>query len=401
MAWLGVSEEDIKLDRKTNYNQNDAWDDFKQTFGQVKWIRKIDGRSKISTGVFYNRLDGSYDYFQSGSRSLFLGSNFFGLINNYQYKSKNFKIDAGLNLNTYNREHQNTEANYRNKGFRNEVSAFSKLSYDVSKFTIFTDLQYRYSDFSYDGDVEMNKFKWNFFNPKFGIVYNHNSYMNYYFSVGKGNREPTRTNLFGGLNNLTAISDVSPESVVDYELGFNRRLEKSSVQANLYYMDFKNEITPLGAVGTNSLPLMTNVSKSFRSGIEFDYTRLSVFDIMSTTTTLNYSFNRIIDGNDRPLYTPDFVISQSLGFKYRRFFIEGNFRYNSKSYISLDNKYSIPSFVVFGTNIRYDYKKWSVLGQLNNIFSSNYYTMGYVVDNVKYLYTNAPINCYITIKRKL
>jgi iron complex outermembrane receptor protein len=403
MAWLGVSEEDIKIDKKTNYNQNDAWDDFRQTFTQGKWIRKINSKSKFSTGLFYNRLDGSYDYFMSGNRSLFLGSNFFGLINNYQYKSKNFKFDAGLNINTYNRDHKNIEADYKNKGFRNELSIFSKLSYDISKFTLFTDLQYRYSDFSYEGDVSMDKLKWNFFNPKFGIVYNKNSYMNYYFSIGKTGREPTRTNLFGGSDNLTTLENVSPESVIDYELGFNRRLEKSNIQANLYYMDFENEITLLGAIGTNSLPLMTNVSKSFRSGIELDYTRTSAFDIMSTTTTINYSFNRIIDGDTKfqPLYTPDLIISQSLGFNFHKIFLEGNFRYNSKSYISLDNKYSIPDFVVFGANVRYDYKKWSVLGQLNNIFSNNYYTMGYVVDNVKYLYTNAPVSFYITIKRKI
>lgn len=411
MAWLAVSEADLAKNPRTNYNEHDAPDHFTQSLAQLQYIRILTTNSRISTTVFYNRLDGMYDYFESGSRSVTLASNFYGVISNYLYAKKNIKLTFGVNLNGYNRTHDNAEdhtqdlgiGRYTNEGFKNEVSAFTKANYDIGKVTLFGDLQYRYTDFTYQGDVQMNKLEWNFFNPKAGVMYNVNKSLNYYFSVGKTSREPTRTNLFGGFDNLVSLVNIKPEEVVDYELGTNLTKHRVELQANVYYMDFKNEITLLGALGSNDLPLMTNVTKSFRSGLEVDAKYNPFSEYLFFTTNLNYSYNRITDSGRsfQPLYTPVFVLNQDVTVDVHRFSFGVNAKYQSQSYISFDNKYVTPEFIIFGLNAAYVAGTVTFQLQLVNLTNQKYYTNGYVMNNEKYFFANAGTSIYGTVKFKL
>lgn len=411
MAWLAVSEADLAKNEKTNYNEHDAPDHFTQSLAQLEYIRILTTNSRIATTVFYNRLDGMYDYFESGERSLTLASNFYGVISNYLYAKKNLKLTIGFNANEYNRSHYNAEDHiqdlgiprYTNEGFKNEVSAFAKAGYDVGKFTLFGDAQYRYTNFTYEGDVQMNKLEWNFFNPKAGLMYNVSNSLNYYFSVGKTSREPTRTNLFGGYDNLVTLSDIKPEQVVDYELGTNVTKPRFALQANVYYMDFKNEITLLGALGSNGLPLMTNVTKSFRSGLEVDAKYSPFSQYLFFTTNLNYSYNRITDeGKEfQPLYTPVFVMNQDVTVDIHKFSIGVNAKYQSESYISFDNRYTTPEFIILGVNAAYVVNTVTFQLQLVNLTNQKYYTNGYVVNNERYFFANAGTSIYGTVKFRL
>jgi iron complex outermembrane receptor protein len=249
----------------------------------------------------------------------------------------------------------------------------------------------------------MDKLNWNFFMPKVGLTYNASNTLKYYASVGTSKREPTRTNLFGGADNLVQLTSIKPEQVVDYELGVNQNTKRLYVQSNVYYMDFKNEITLLGALGSNALPLMTNVTKSFRSGLEVDVIYRKIWKRFSTSTNLNWSYNRIKDGGKefQPLYTPTFVWNQALIMDYGRVSMNINTKYQNKSYISFDNKYTTPEFVTFGANFSYMYKWYTISLQGNNLTGKNYFTNGYVTDNVRYLFANARQSYYATLKVNL
>ena len=401
MAWLAVSEDDIKYDRKTNYNKGDADDKFNQTFAQLQWTKIVNKNSKFSSNLFYNRLDGSYDlhFISPGTRTLFLSSNFYGLVSNYLYHKNSVKINIGASISGYNRNHSNDTLGYTNTGYKSEINIFSKLNYDIQKVTFFGDIQYRYTDFKYHGDVKLDRLKWNFFNPKAGIIYTTNKFLNYYFSVGTTKREPTRTNLFSGGDNLISLNKIDPEKVIDYELGVNFKDDKLSIQGNLYYMNFRNEITPIGPMGANSLPLMINVDKSLRSGVEVDFTY--IFNDLTFYTNLNISHNKVNNkGSEfKPLYTPNFVMNQSITFNYNQLSFGINSKCQGKSYISFDNNYSIPSFIIFGFNISYEQKSYTFVLQGNNLTDNKYYTSGYVDSRVRY-YTNALSNFYLTIKKK-
>jgi len=469
MAWSPVSENDIKIDPRTNYNYLDAPDNFNQAFIQIQYIKILNSTSKISTTAFYNRLDGAYDYFETGYRSVFLKSNFTGVISNYQYKKNNFKLNLGVNVSTYNRDHLNIEDHntnvsyqpgyggspgffsdylspynlsnpynkistipgsinditnngniyvnqasprYENNGIKNQVSEFVKINYDINKFTLFADFQYRFSTFKYQGLYSLDSIpvflKWGFLNPRLGVIFNKSNKLNFYFSIGKTSREPSRTDMFSGNDNLNlsignAISIINPEQVIDYELGINFKRSDIKLQANLYYMNFKNEIVLLGALGPNSLPLTTSVKSSFRSGLEFDLFYKPTFSPLSFTTNFNYSYNKISTDNFKinPILTPNFILNQSIDFNYNWIYMSINFKYNSVSYLSFDNSYYTPSFGTLGFNIGIIKKKYSILFKSNNLCDKKFYTSGYVVGSSKYYFVNPLSTFYTTFKINL
>jgi iron complex outermembrane receptor protein len=122
MSWMAVSESDINKDPRTNYNKDDGWDNFTQTFTQLEYTNKVSTNSLLSSSIFYNRLNGGYDYltpqFGGGNRNLFLSSNFYGIVTNLNYKGEKLKVDFGISGNIYNREHSYTFLE-TNKGYKN------------------------------------------------------------------------------------------------------------------------------------------------------------------------------------------------------------------------------------------------------------------------------------------
>lgn len=412
MAWLAVSEDDINKDPRTNYNNSLEKDNFTQTFGQIEWVKTTSKNSFIKTTIFYNRLNGQYSQFVDESSPIdldhyFLHSNFYGLISNYHLELTKFKFDAGVSGNIYDRNHIETQNGtigelYNNVGHKDEFSSYLKGSYDIGKLTLFTDIQERSVSFNYNGDVSISKLYWNFINPKGGITFKQNDNISYYFSVGSSHREPTRTDMFGGNDNLITLGSTIPEQVTDYELGVNIKYQNLKIQSNLYYMNFHNEITLLGALGSNGLPLTTTLDKSYRSGLETDITyklNKTISFINSSNISRNYFKGNA--GQFQPLYTPTVVINQGIDISIRNLIFNITTRYQDKSYISLDNEYYTPSFIIFNSNIRYKIDRFTFLLQGNNLTNRKYFTNGYVIDGVKYYFVNAPISQYLTIKYSL
>jgi len=418
MSWNAVSELDINADPRTNYNTPVEDDNFIQNFIQVQHTQRLGNKSLINTTIYYNRLDGEWDLdlnpLGAGTDVLNyqLASNFYGLMSNYKYSGDKLNANIGIHGNMYNREHgmallPHVENRlYTNKGFKNELSGFMKGGYDIGKYTLFGDAQLRYVTFEYNGDVVMPDLNWLFFNPKAGVVFNYCRHFRAYASVGVSHREPTRNDMFMGEDNLISYSAVNPEMVTDYEVGFSYLSERFKFKSNLYFMDFKNEITLIGALGSNGLPLMMNVDKSFRSGIEIE-TSIILLDNENGRLTLNnntnLSYNRINDNGMKfqPLYTPPVVSNAELNYKYGPFNLAFTAKYHSSSYLDFSNNYTTPSFIIYGGSIGYTYKDYTISGRVNNITSVRYYTNGYVVDNLRYFYVNAPLSGYITIKMSL
>jgi len=420
MTWYGVHKDDIKKDPKTNYNTDRESDDFKQTLVSLIYTRKLTNNSNITSTVYYNKLDGNWilDYQnpeQDTLQNYKLNHNFYGFISNYNYKNENSNLNFGIHINKYNREHSSEYISpytnlYINNGYKNDFSSFAKYQYNINKITYFADIQLRHTSFDYKGDVEMDKINWLFFNPKFGITYSLNNNLDLYTSIGKTNREPTRTDMFGGEDNLIQIQDVVPESVIDCELGLNYNKEKIKIHSNLYYMNFKNELTHNGLIGENALPIMKNVKKSYRSGIELDF----IWNIYKTygiiiryTNNSCYSHNKIKDNNKTftPLYTPNFIMNNILYIKNQNHHIIFDNKIQSKSYIDWENKHDVNGFYTFNIGYGWNFFKKNSI-KINNITNQQYFTNGNVdklyrslnVLPTEYLFVNPPINWFITLK---
>ena len=89
---------------------------------------------------------------------------------------------------------------YDNTGLKNDINIYAKATWQVvKKISLFADLQYRYVGYRMDGELDDlrsidQSHTFHFFNPKTGLFFGFNDYLNGYFSFGVGNREPSRNN---------------------------------------------------------------------------------------------------------------------------------------------------------------------------------------------------------------
>jgi len=413
MAWEGTPESVVAENYKANLRGNDRPDLFNQTNIQLQQINIFNPKSKLTTTLFFNNLKGEYDVFNLKDVDVNMyyanenqHSNWVGLINQYDYKILNYRLSIGLSVNTYRRNHRGVEyyssttsAEYQNSGNKAEASGFIKLSLDRKKVTYYVDVNQRYVDFKYRGDLSLNK-TWNFFNPKVGAKYFVNPNLNFYTTIGLSHREPTRSVLLNGGLYLTQLNDVKPERVIDYELGLELSTAKIKLQTNLYLMTFKDEIIPAGPLGSNSLPIMINVPKSLRTGLEVDLEYTLVEGLIYAANT-NLSYSEFGSDHKRPLFSPTVMFNQGLSLYRKSFSFNINHSYFSKSYIDITNENTVPSYSIFGANIGYEYQNIKLMLQGNNLTSLKYYCNGYAINGTKYLFANALANYYLTLRVKL
>jgi iron complex outermembrane receptor protein len=407
MAWFAVSEDDIKINPKTNYNHEDAEDDFTQTLFMLEYKNRLNSTNRLRTSIFYNRLEGDWDLYVGDMLNFRLGSNFAGIISNYNYSPDKFDINIGVNANTYKRDHsmvikpQTHIGLYSNTGKKNEIGAYGKVKYDLDVLTLFADAQIRHVNFKYDGDVDLAKQTWTFFNPKIGLTYNVSDNFKFYTTLGKSNREPTRSDMFGGEDNLVEFIDVTPEEVLDYELGVNYASKKFSGQANIYYMDFDNEITLLGSLGAYSLQQFGNVEQSYRTGLEVDVAWDALADLRIKYNG-NLSENQITDQGVtfEPLYTPKLVQNLAVKIHNKKMFVEIAGKHHSESYLDFANENVTPSFIIANITVGYTTKKFDYKLKGINVLGEEYFTNGYMDGGVRHFYVNAPASVYLTVKYK-
>lgn len=412
MAWEASDEDVLKVNYRDNPRGNDNRDFFTQTHIQLHNINVFSKNSKLSSIVFYNRLDGNYDVYNRESLPT-LGyyakenqySNWLGYVGQYDYKTTKFDLSVGASLNTYTRYHHGTEYytfvdsfNYKNHGVKNEVSGFVKINYGLNKFRLFADAQLRHIDFNYvDALAPFEKRNWLFFNPKAGIKYIANKNLDVYFSASISHREPTRSILFNNGFYLSELNNVTHERVFDIELGTNYKTENLTLQANIYFMSFNNEMIAAGPLGPNSLPTMINVDRSVRYGFEFDVD-------YTITNGLVYSINSAISdntfgsNNKRQLFTPNLITNHSITYTTGQFSFNANQSIYSQAYIDIENKFTIPACNTIGANVSYTYRAFKISVQGNNITNNKYYFNGYAVNGKRFLFPTALSNYFVTIR---
>lgn len=422
MAWIGVSKQQIDDDPQTNANSDEV-DNFKQTLWSVQHTWNIKPNLIQNNTVYYNFLDGNYDFDLNNylgypsSDELFnydFQHHFTGLISNINWYKGHWKINGGINVNAYNRCHTGSEKAlgqlYQNTGFKKEFSTFSKIRYTVNRFHIYGDVQYRYTNFDYDGSVAFDKLEWNFINTKLGVVYDLSQNWNAYYSFGRSGREPTRNDIFNGEDDLlqdengeAVINTTRAEYVNDHELGV--RLTKNNVALTLngYYMDFSNELVLNGNYGPNGLALHGNVDQSYRSGIELDlYAHISSHVFVFNQSAFSRNMIKEDGVEFEPILTPEIVINQGLGYRYKALRTQVVLRYQSKAFIDFANDHTAPSFCTLDWQGIYSYKNIDVKLNVYNLCNQDIISSGYLNwDGTPLYFAQAPINFNIGLTWKL
>ncbi|MDW7694436.1 TonB-dependent receptor [Flammeovirgaceae bacterium SG7u.111] len=418
LAWLGVSDSLISIDRRTNVNENER-DRFFQSLAQIQNNWMISDFSSLQSSIYYTYLKGNYDF----NLNSFLGlpsteelynyafqSNLIGFFSNYTFSKNRLNWTTGIHGNVYDRKHTGSEKAlgnlYENTGYKNEVSIFTKADYTINNLSFFADIQYRYSSFDYKGSVSFDKMDWNFINPKVGVSLEAKPNTVLYYSVGSTGREPTRNDIFGGNddlladslgNALTFIQD--PEYVVDHELGLRYSSSKFHVNTNLYYMNFRNEIVLQGNFGPNGLALTNNVEQSYRTGVELtiDY---KINNRISLINNSSFNYSRIKEQSEvfSPILTPPLIINQEVVYSINGFSISLLARYQDKSYIDFANSSAIDGYFLLNGKVQYDFKGYTFSVFANNITNTKYFNQGYVdFDGSKKYFTQAPTNFYASV----
>ncbi|MGH9422014.1 MAG: TonB-dependent receptor, partial [Thermoanaerobaculia bacterium] len=259
-SFLAEDTETLAKDLRANPFGPADRDSFGYDLAQLQYLRALSPATNMTASAFYQRGYGWYNLQEAipefvdhyGLDGLLIGS-----MLTLSTTRGPWTANYGLHVNEFRREHtldiidinNPTSRDYFNYGTKGEANAFAKLSYDESRWHLYSDLQFRTTNFHYHGDVAIAPIRWTFFNPKLGARYDLSSTTSVYGSAGVSTREPTRNDLFQGEDNATFAHDlhaVRPERLVDVEAGLTHRTNTATFGANLYAMNFHNEIASTG-----------------------------------------------------------------------------------------------------------------------------------------------------------
>lgn len=299
---------------------------------------------------------------------------------------------------------------YRNYGRKFDSNIFVRADYSfLNDFSAYADLQYRHIHYSISGisdnfdwntgdmarlDIHRD---WNFFNPKLGLAYNHDGHRAY-ASWSVAHKEPTRDNFTDSDPSHYPVA----ERMFDYELGYFYQHSVFSVGANLYYMDYKNQLVVTGQLSDTGNAISVNVPRSYRMGIEFQgaLKPLKWFDWQLNATL---SRNRIKDfteyiyedewtnpitincGSTPIAFSPDFILHNAFNFRVAGFEASLLSRYVSSQYMNnaRSEEARLDAYFVSDLALAYTFRNIPSVKELRlgvtvyNIFNAKYCNNGY------------------------
>jgi len=410
LSYTGATAAELQQNRKYNPLARDELDKFGQQMVALSYTRLVSGATSLNTTVYRNSASGKYDYFDGPDRYQFgLAHSWYGVTSAVNRESGNLQLNVGINANTYQRAHRawlrpDPAPLYDNTGHKQDASAFVKASYDVGRARWFADLQARHAGFRYEPDqnagIAERSIDWTFLNPKAGVTVRVADGLSAFASYGATTREPARSDLLAGDDDLNAgnVADygdftrVRPESVRDAELGVRLTRTSYDLSANLYSMDFTNDIARIGAPTASGAVLRRNVGSSYRRGLEVDGTwrvtpQWTLGGNAAWSTNLIKQFTDssrgtpVLRRNVEPLLTPRLVSAQRVQFAPTsswQLLVEG--RYQSRAF--LDNTSSadrvLADFYVVDAAVRYTRNRYSLVVRGVNVGDTQKFGSGSV-----------------------
>ena len=279
LAFYAVDEDTLRQSPRENPLSPAERDRFGQALVHAQYSYAFSGATHVTAQAYTNAADGWYRIYADPERtSLYeYGLDWRAIGGRVSVQQHKGRMDLTLGgfgqgfTSTHAREVVDGGREYSNHGHKEEASAFANAGFLSGRWHAYADAQVRHARFRYEGDRDLGSVSWTFFNPRVGVRALLSQPWSLYASIGRTTREPARSDLFAGEDNPTLAYDlraVRPERVTDLEAGLDRRRERFSLQANLYFMEFRNEIAQTGELSEIGLPLRRNVDRSFRRGVE-------------------------------------------------------------------------------------------------------------------------------------
>lgn len=333
-AWGGVPKDSLQTNRTFNpYTYENETDNYEQFHFHLNFMRQQNDKLSINATAFLVTGKGYYEQYKEerkfsafGLEPLVIGVDTFERTDAVQQKHldniftgfnsivhynshRRLSITGGLAFSYYVNDHfgkiiwmqyaADVPKDYQwyiNSGEKTEVSAFAKSSFLITEnISVFGDILYRYLEYDMNGihddlrDLTQSHL-FNFINPKGGIYAVLSSKHDCYASVAVAQRDPGRNSFRDADPGVTVL----PEMLVDYEVGYQLKLKKLLLNANLFYMDYKDQLVMTGEINNVGDPILVNVSESYRAGIEL-VVHISLMKKLQLDANLSLSRNKILD----------------------------------------------------------------------------------------------------------
>ena len=444
-------------------------DNYQQTHYQLFYNHNINNSWQWSMAAFFTKGRGYFEQYKAAAefasyglpdffdgsnnitqtdlvRRLWLDNDFYGSNFSAQYKKNNTELLLGGGWSRYDGIHYgevlwakltgSIPANYQWYNLpaqKTDMSLFAKWTEKFSeRWHGFADLQWRNIDYSINGfrnnPSVISGARFGFVNPKLGVTYLHKGWQ-VYASYARAAHEPNR-------DDFEAAPGERPkaEKLNDFELGMEKKEKNYLLAANVYYMQYRDQLVLTGKVNDVGAYTRTNIPNSYRLGIELQATAIPA-KWVSLNGSLTLSENKIkgfteyIDDYDNggqktiPYETTDIAFSPAVvanaGINFTPFknaSIGFTGKYVGRQYLdNTSNKSrSLNPFYVQDALISYSmfnklFKETTLRIQLNNIFSKRYEPNGYTFSYISggslatenYYFPMAPFNFMVGFSVKL
>lgn len=367
----------------THYYKNQT-DNYHQQHYQLLWNQYINQMWTVNAVLHYTHGNGYYEQYKNDQklykyhfsllpdyntysslsktdlvRQKRMDNDFYGVVASVNYNDfKHITANIGGGWNQYKGDHFGKlvtikgyegiiPGNFRyydNEAKKTDYNIYGKLNYELTKgLNVFADLQYRHvyywmagSSQEYDDNKKQVPMhvdnKYDFFNPKFGLVYNIAPCHTTYASYAIAHKEPTR-NDFEDM--MSEVDQVMPqrERLNDIEVGYKYDSQRFSAGLNFYYMDYDNQFVLTGAQDANGEMVARNIKDSYRMGLELS-SSWCPFDGFQWDINATWSKNRaknmdvtVINedwsqsyanvGTTHLAYSPDFILNNRLSYEWK------------------------------------------------------------------------------------
>ena len=471
-AWDYASKQDMKkYGRKFNpsglyFDQNgdtafyhNQTDNYHQQHYQLHWNQYLSNFWTLNAAVHYTHGDGYYEQYKesqklykylfeqipgSGNfdkskanliRQKRMRNDFFGAVASVNYNNRSgLSANIGGGWNKYDGDHFGKIVRiegfegviprgfryYDNNAKKTDFNVYGKVNYELFRnFNAFVDLQYRHVGLKMDGNSqefddnsEQVPFaldrKYDFFNPKFGVMYSPAKGHTAYASYAIAHKEPTR-NDFEDMISETDKVDPKAERLNDLEVGYKFETRRFTAGANFYFMDYDNQFVLTGAQDSNGEMVARNIKDSYRMGVELTAS-WQPFDGFTWDANATWSKNRaknmnvtVINedwtqsyanvGTTHLAYSPDFIFNNKLSYEWKGLKASIFTKYISKQYMTnsgfkgyLEDDGSTTSAMIdkiFTTDLDINYsfkfgcvKRLTVGATVYNLFNEKYESNG-------------------------
>ena len=307
---------------------------------------------------------------------------------------------------------------YRNNARKTDANIYAKANWRIinraqEQLSLYADLQYRYVRYERNGINDEDMTEWpllvnfHFFNPKAGLTYQNRGHL-LSASFAIANREPSRNNYKENVVYDPTTGEYTglphAERLYDYELGYSYSHTRFAVGANLYFMDYDNQLVLTGEYNDVGAYKTKNVKDSYRMGAELsagvkitDWLRWDANVVLSRNKIMGYhQYIDVYDNQDdwnwvgqdsvvgttTIAFSPSVTASSLFTFDVAGFTATVQTGVVSKQYLdnTEDEHAMLRAYSTTNLNLQYllPIKQLDIrlLCQLNNIFNAKYANNG-------------------------